>query len=205
MNIRVENVHIKARPQEFLDNHESIRILGFWVFLSTDVLLFGSLFSVYAVYRSRVALGPTPAQIFTLGPVLAETLILLTSSFTCSLSLYMARINRLKGAVGWLVVTLLLGASFVTLEIQEFAGDVLHGHTWHQSAFLSGFFTLVGTHGSHVTFGIGWAIMLALQLAMKGLTATNRRKLYTFALYWHFLDIVWIFLFSVVYLAGVAH
>ncbi|NMP23272.1 cytochrome (ubi)quinol oxidase subunit III [Sulfobacillus harzensis] len=191
-------------PPEFQDNHESIRIMGFWIFLTTDIVLFGSLFSVYAVFRSRVALGPTPHQLFTLGPVLAETLILLTSTFTCSLSLFSARNNRLKGAIGWLVVTLVLGASFVSLEIREFVGDVLAGHTWHQSAFLSGFFTLVGTHGSHVTVGIVWAIMLALQLAMKGLTVTNRRKLYTFALYWHFLDIVWIFLFSVVYLTGIA-
>lgn len=191
-------------PPEFRDNHESIRIMGFWVFLTTDVVLFGSLFSVYAVFRSRVALGPTPHQIFTLGPVLAETLILLTSTFTCSLALFAARHDKIKATMTWLTVTLLLGAAFVILEIHEFVGDVLAGHTWHQSAFLSGFFTLVGTHGSHVTIGIVWAIMLVLQLSMKGLTVTNRRKLYTFTLYWHFLDIVWIFLFSVVYLTGIA-
>ena len=191
-------------PPEFQDNHESIRIMGFWIFLATDVVLFGSLFSVYAVFRSRVALGPTPHQLFTLGPVLAETLILLTSTFTVSLALFSARNNKAKATITWLILTLLLGASFVVLEIREFAADVLAGHTWHQSAFLSGFFTLVGTHGSHVTVGIVWAIMLVLQLAMKGLTVTNRRKLYTFTLYWHFLDIVWIFLFSVVYLTGIA-
>lgn len=191
-------------PPEFQDNHESIRIMGFWIFLTTDVVLFGSLFSVYAVFRSRVALGPTPHQLFTLGPVLAETLILLTSTFTVSLALFSARNNKVKATITWLVLTLLLGASFVVLEIREFAGDVLAGHSWHQSAFLSGFFTLVGTHGSHVTIGIVWAIMLVLQLGMKGLTVTNRRKLYTFTLYWHFLDIVWIFLFSVVYLTGIA-
>lgn len=192
------------RPPEFQDKQESIRIMGFWIFLTTDVVLFGSLFAVYAVYRNRVALGPTPHQLFGMGPVLAETLILLTSTFTVSLSLFMARQDRLRPAVVWLVTTLVLGAAFVTLEIREFAGDVGMGHTWHQSAFLSGFFTLVGTHGSHVSFGIGWAIMLAIQLATRGLTVTNRRKLYTFALYWHFLDIVWIFLFSVVYLIGLA-
>lgn len=191
-------------PPEFHDNMESIRILGFWIFLTTDLVLFGSLFAVYVVFRSRVALGPTPHQLFTMGPVLTETLILLTSSFTCSLSLYSARVNRVKGAILWLVVTLALGMSFVFLEIREFASDVLSGHTWHQSAFLSGFFTLVGTHGSHVSVGIGWAIMLSIQLGMKGLTLTTRRKLYAFALYWHFLDIVWIFLFTVVYLSGLA-
>lgn len=193
-----------ARPPEFEDTHESIRILGFWIFLTTDVVLFGSLFSVYAVFRNRVGLGPTPHQLFAMGPVLAETLILLTSTFTCSLSLYAARSDKLKGAVAWLTATLLLGASFVFLEIREFVGDVRAGHTWHQSAFLSGFFTLVGTHGSHVTVGIAWAIMLVLQLMSHGLTVTNRRKLYTFTLYWHFLDIVWIFLFTVVYLLGIA-
>ncbi len=191
-------------PPEFSDNMESIRILGFWIFLTTDLVLFGSLFAVYVVFRSRVGLGPTPHQLFTMGPVLTETLILLTSSFTCSLSLYSARKNRVTPAIAWLVVTLGLGMSFVFLEIREFTSDVLSGHTWHQSAFLSGFFTLVGTHGSHVSVGIGWAIMLALQLGMKGLTVTTRRKLYAFALYWHFLDIVWIFLFTVVYLSGLA-
>lgn len=194
---------VSALPPEFQDHQESIRILGFWIFLTTDVVLFGSLFSVYAVYRNRVALGPTPHQLFAMGPVLVETLILLTSTFTCSLSLLSARLDKLRAAIIWLVITLLLGASFVFLEIREFAGDVMAGHTWHQSAFLSGFFTLVGTHGSHVTVGIVWAIMLALQLSMKGLTVSNRRKLYTFALYWHFLDIVWIFLFSTVYLLGI--
>ncbi len=191
-------------PQEFQDPQESIRITGFWIFLTTDVVLFGSLFSVYAVFRSRVALGPTPHQIFAMGPVLAETLILLTSTLTVSLSLYSARSNHARWSVAWLIITFSLGASFVTLEIREFAGDILAGHTWHQSAFLSGFFTLVGTHGSHVTFGILWAVMLVIQLITRGLTVINRRKLYTFALYWHFLDIVWIFLFSVVYLSGLA-
>lgn len=191
-------------PKEFQDQQESIRIMGFWIFLTTDVALFGCLFSVYAVFRSRVALGPTPHQIFSLGPVLAETLILLTSSFTISLSLFASRRDHQKPAIYWLVATLLLGCSFVILEIREFRSDVMAGHTWHQSAFLSAFFTLVGTHGCHVTFGVGWAIMLTLQLAMRGLTTINRRKLYTFALYWHFLDIVWIFLFSVVYLTGIA-
>lgn len=191
-------------PPEFQSQQESIRIMGFWIFLATDVVLFGSLFSVYAVFRHRVALGPTPHHIFAMGPVLAETLILLTSSFTCSLSLFFARRGSTKGAVLWLWITVLLGVSFVFLEIHEFVGDVLHGFTWHLSAFLSSFFTLVGTHGSHVTVGIAWAIMLSLQMAMRGLTLESHRKLYTFALYWHFLDIVWIFIFSVVYLSGMA-
>ncbi len=191
-------------PPEFQDNMESIRIMGFWIFLTTDLVLFGSLFAVYVVFRSLVGLGPTPHQLFVIGPVLTETLILLTSSFTCSLSLYSARINRVPGAIAWLIVTLGLGMSFVLLEIHEFASDVLNGHTWHQSAFLSAFFTLVGTHGGHVSVGVGWAIMLAIQIGLKGLTLTTRRKLYAFALYWHFLDIVWIFIFTVVYLSGIA-
>lgn len=192
------------RPPEFADPHESLRITGFWIFLTTDLVLFGSLFAVYVVFRSRVALGPTPAQIFSMGPVLAETLILLTSTLTVSLSLWSARSNRLKSAIAWLLATMVLGIVFVSLEVTEFARDVAAGHTWQHSAFLSAFFTLVGTHGSHVSFGLGWAVMLVLQMGLRGLTVTNRRKLFTFTLYWHFLDIVWIFLFSVVYLTGMA-
>ncbi len=193
-----------SRALEFESRAESLRITGFWIFLTTDIVLFASLFSVYTVFESRVALGPSPHQMFAMGPVLTETLILLTSTMTVSLSLYSSRLNHIKATVFWLFITLALGASFVVLEVQEFVKDASAGHTWHQSAFLSGFFTLVGTHGSHVTVGIGWAVMLAIQLGGRGLTLTNRRKLYCFALYWHFLDIVWIFLFSVVYLSGIA-
>jgi cytochrome aa3-600 menaquinol oxidase subunit 3 len=189
-------------PPELADEHESIKITGFWMFLVTDVLIFASLFSVYAVYRSGVAQGPSPFQVFSLGPVLLETVLLLTSSFTVGMAIWAMRTNRQKALVGWLVATLALGAGFVTSEVHDFVGMVSRGWTWHVSGFLSGFYVLVGTHGSHVTAGILWALVLLVQLARRGLTPSMRRKLYSFSLYWHFLDIVWVFIFTFVYLGA---
>lgn len=189
-------------PLEFTDYEESIKIFGFWVFLASDIVLFATLFGVYAVYRSRVAAGPTPQELFGYGPVILETLLLLTSSFTCGLAIYEMRRNSTKGLIAWLLVTVLLGAGFVSTEIHEFVADVALGYTWHKSAFLSAFFTLVGTHGGHVSFGILWALAMVAQLVWRGLTPATTRKVYMFALYWHFLDIVWVFIFSFVYLTG---
>ncbi len=204
MNAPIEpESQITQMPLEFTSEHESLKILGFWAFLATDFLLFSSLFAVYAVYQFRVGMtGPTPAQLFHLGPVIFETVALLTSSFTCGLAVYEMRHHRLKGTMIWLAVTIALGAAFVATEISEFLGDIALHDTWHRSAFLSAFFTLVGTHGSHVTFGIIWAFTLMIQLAGRGLTAVTTRKVYMFALYWHFLDIIWVFIFTVVYLSG---
>lgn len=189
-------------PPELADETESLKITGFWMFLVTDVLIFASLFSVWAVYQTRVAAGPGPATLFHLEPVFVETLLLLTSSFTMGLALYAMRTDRRRALLGWLGVTMVLGAAFVTSEILDFLSYGVHGYTWHTSAFLSSFYVLVGTHGSHVTAGLLWAGAIFLQVARGGLTPTIRRKLYQFALYWHFLDIVWVFIFTVVYLGG---
>lgn len=189
-------------PLEFVNEEESIKITGFWMFLVTDMLVFASLFSVYAVYHTRIAQGPTPATLFHLTPVIWETVLLLTSSFTVGLSVFEMRRSRKGAALGWLVATMALGAGFVGLEISDFVSYVSQGATWHHSAFLSSFFVLVGTHGSHVTFGIMWALTLIFQIARRGFTEVTARKLYTFSLYWHFLDIVWVFIFTYVYLAG---
>lgn len=189
-------------PLEFSNNHESLRILGFWFFLASDVVLFSCLFGVYMVYRTHTAGGPTPFQLFHYGPVIAETLLLLTSSFTMGLAIYQMRRGSQKGLMAWMAVTILLGIGFVSFEIREFAADIAAHATWHHSAFLSAFFTLVGTHGGHVSFGILWAIMLLIQLGIHGLTPVTTRKVYTFSLYWHFLDIVWVFIFTAVYLTG---
>lgn len=189
-------------PMEFSDEKESVKITGFWMFLVTDVLIFGSLFSSYAVFKNQVAAGPTANQLFTLGPVILETLLLLTSSFTIGLAIYAMRKQNKRALMIWLILTLLLGAGFVTAEIHDFVTFVSAGATWHKSAFLSGFYILVGTHGAHVTFGIIWAATLLFQVARRGLTAVTTRKLFTFSLYWHFLDIVWIFIFTFVYLNG---
>ena len=196
---KVESPHL---PLEFSVKQESIKITGFWMFLVSDMLIFASLFSVFAVYRSHIVFGPTPNQIFHYAPTLLETLLLLTSSFTVGMAIYAVRNDRQKAMMTWLVVTLMMGAAFVTTEIHEFVGDVSHGITWHVSSFLSGFFILVGTHGAHVSFGIVWAVTLLFQLSRRGLTPVTTRKLYTFSLYWHFLDIVWVFIFTFVYLYG---
>lgn len=190
------------RPLEFQSREASLRILGFWFFLASDVLLFACLFAVWTVYRDRTAGGPGPHQLFALGPVLVETLLLLTSSFTCGLMTHCMRHGRLRALLAWLLVTAALGIGFVSMEVAEFRGDAAAGATWHVSAFLSSFFALVGTHGAHVSFGILWALALAVQLARRGLGQATARKLYTFSLYWHFLDIVWIFIFTAVYLTG---
>lgn len=189
-------------PLELADERESIKVTGFWMFLITDILIFASLFASYAVYRTRVAEAPGPAQVFHLGPVLLETLLLLTSSFTVGLAIWAMRTGRVRALRLWLIATLILGAGFVTSEIHDFVGMVSQGLTWHQSAFLSAFYVLVGTHGGHVTFGICWAVTLLFQLARRGITPVTARKIYTFSLYWHFLDIVWVFIFTFVYLGG---
>lgn len=189
-------------PLEYADHHESLKITGFWFFLATDMLIFASLFATFAVMRTDYALGPTPASLFRYGPLMLETGLLLTSSFTCALAIYQSRRHNTKGVLTWLIVTILLGAGFVITEVSDFVSYVSAGATWHQSGFLSAFYTLVGTHGSHVTIGILWAIALVVQLVKRGITPRTSRKLLTFALYWHFLDIVWIFIFSFVYLSN---
>jgi cytochrome aa3-600 menaquinol oxidase subunit 3 len=189
-------------PLEFADEQESVKITGFWMFLVTDVLIFGSLFSTYAVFHNSVAAGPTSQQLFKMGPVLAETLLLLSSSFTIGLGIYAMRKGQVRATMAWMVVTMLLGAGFVGTEIHDFVSFAAEHATWHTSAFLSAFDILVGTHGAHVTFGIFWALTLLFQLRKRGITARMARKIYTFSLYWHFLDIVWIFIFTFVYLNG---
>lgn len=194
--------HEVPRPLEFREREESLRILGFWFFLASDVILFACLFTVWAVYRGRTAGFFTPQQLFQLGPVLIETLLLLTSSFTCGLMTFFMRRDNARATRFWLLVTALLGMAFVGMEISEFAADGALGATWAHSAFLSSFFALVGTHGSHVTFGIIWALVLLVGITKRGFSPSSARKLYTFSLYWHFLDIVWIFIFTAVYLMG---
>ncbi len=202
MNASLEAGQSGRVPLEFSDHHGALSILGFWLFLASDVVLFSCLFAVYASYGMRTAGGPTPMQLFHYGPALAETLLLLCSSFACGLCVYQLRRRSTNGTTAWLAVTMLLGLGFVAMEAHEFASYVASGATWHKSAFLSAFFTLVGTHGLHVSFGLLWAASLLVQLRRHGLNAVSARKLYVFSLYWHFLDIIWVFIFSAVYLVG---
>jgi cytochrome aa3-600 menaquinol oxidase subunit 3 len=193
---------VESLPVEFADEEQSLHITGFWFFLVTDVLVFASLFASYAVYQPMVANGPSAGQLFHLAPAVLETLVLLTSSFTVGIAVWSMRRQQTLWLRVWLLLTILLGATFVSVELHEFIADVAQGAGWQTSAFLSAFFLLVSTHGAHVTFGILWALSLLAQLAKNGLTAVTARKIYTFSLYWHFLDVVWVFIFTFVYLNG---
>lgn len=178
--------------------------VGFWLYLMTDCLLFASLFATFAVLRNATADGPTGAEIFEMPLVLAETIILLVSSYTCGLALVALKHGNKKWLISMLGATFLLGAAFLTIEISEFAKLIGEGHSWQQSAFLSAFFTLVGTHGLHILVGLIWLVVLAVALYKKGITSKGMRQLTLFGLFWHFLDLVWIFIFTVVYLIGVS-
>ncbi|WP_308637199.1 cytochrome o ubiquinol oxidase subunit III [Paenibacillus silvisoli] len=182
---------------------EELRKFGFWIFLITDCILFAALFAVYIVLHGSTAGGPGPKEIFEMPGVIVETFILLTSSFTSGLAVLAMNAGSRKGLIGWLIVTILLGASFIGLEVTEFVKLVHEGHTISTSAFLSGFFTLVGTHGLHVSLGICWITAVIIQLARHGITPVTKRKVQITSLYWHFLDAVWIFVFTIVYLMGV--
>ncbi len=184
-------------------DQEALRVMGFWIFLITDVIIFATLFATYIVLQHNTAGGPTAAELFKMPGVIAETFILLTSSFTSGLAVLSMNQGSRKGLIGWLAVTVLLGASFLALEIYEFAEMAHEGATIGTSAFLSAFFTLVGTHGLHVTIGLVWMIALMIQLGIHGMTSVTRRKVTVISLYWHFLDVVWIFVFTIVYLMGV--
>lgn len=177
--------------------------LGFWIYLMTDCLLFGSLFATYAVLRDSTAGGPSGGELFDMPFVLVETLILLTSSFICGLMIVAVR-NKRKGlAIGALVATFILGASFLAMELYEFTELVHEGYSWQLSAFLSAFFTLVGTHGAHIAVGLIWLAVMIWQIYRIGLTKGVVRRLVLFSLFWHFLDVIWIFIFTFVYLLGV--
>ena len=181
----------------------SNNVFGFWMYIMTDCILFASLFAVYAVFHTHTFGGPHAKDLFSLPFVLTETLILLTSSFTYGLAMLARNSKNAQTIVTrWLWVTFLLGLSFITMELNEFHSLYVEGHTWATSAFLSSFFTLVATHGLHVTAGLIWMVSLIIQIKKHGLTPMTKTKLTCLGLFWHFLDIVWIFVFSVVYLMG---
>lgn len=189
-------------PLEYQHEDDALRIFGFWVFLVTDMLLFSCVFATWIVLYKHTNMGPGPKQLFDVHGYTAETLILLTSSFTSGIGTYEMRRGNRGRLIGWLVVTWILGASFIGLEASEFVTDVMNGATMSRSAFLSSFFTLVGMHGCHVSFGLIWMLCLMIQLSIKGITHVTARKVFIVGLYWHFLDVVWVFIFTVVYLMG---
>jgi len=175
---------------------------GFWTYLMTDIVLFATLFATYAVLKNGVAHGPSSHQIIDLPFVLIETILLLTSSFMSGLALLAARAGKRQLTAALLVIVFGLGAGFVGMELSEFAKLASEGHGWQVSAFLSAFFTLVGTHGLHITAGLLWIIVLGMQIGRFGLSSSVMRRLTLFTMFWHFLDVVWIAIFTIVYLMG---
>ncbi|WP_298090941.1 cytochrome o ubiquinol oxidase subunit III [uncultured Sphingomonas sp.] len=177
--------------------------IGFWMYLMSDCLIFAILFATYGVLGTSYAGGPTPRELFELPLVALNTSMLLLSSITYGFAM-IAMEKGLKGQVQiWLAITGLFGAAFLSIELYEFAHLIHEGATPQRSAFLSSFFTLVGTHGLHVTFGIIWLVTLMVQVGRLGLTADNKRRLMCLSMFWHFLDVVWIGVFTFVYLLGV--
>ncbi|MXQ55603.1 cytochrome c oxidase subunit 3 [Shimazuella alba] len=178
------------------------KVLGFWLFLGAETVLFACLFGTYLALRNQSLEGPTTQELFDLKLVALATALLLTSSLTSVLAMIKMNERNLKGMVTWLVITLVLGLAFLVLEIYEFLHYIHEGHTFMSSAFGSSFYALVGTHGAHVTFGIIWIITLIAQAIRRGITTETAPKLFVSSLYWHFIDVVWVFIFTLVYLLG---
>ncbi|MDR5796536.1 cytochrome o ubiquinol oxidase subunit III [Caballeronia sp. LZ008] len=184
--------------------HQSHSVFGFWAYLMTDCVLFTSLFATFAMFAMQTAGGPTPKDLFNLKDVAYETGLLLTSSLTFGLAMISATRRKSGAVLAWLFVTFLLGAGFLFLEMQEFAHLIAEGAGPQRSAFWSAFFTLVGTHGLHVSIGMIWLVVLAVQIARNPqMNERELRRLACLSLFWHFLDIVWICVFSFVYLGSV--
>ncbi|MGO8914975.1 MAG: cytochrome o ubiquinol oxidase subunit III [Stellaceae bacterium] len=175
---------------------------GFWVFLLSDIIMFSAFFATYAVLVGQTAGGPSGRDLFNLPNVGLETACLLLSSFTCGLASIGARAHKGTWFYGWMAVTFALGAAFLGIEVHEFAGMVARGAGPTRSAFLSAFFTLVGCHGLHVSAGLLWLLTMMAQVFAKGYRADILRRILCFSLFWHALDIIWVGLFTVVYLMG---
>jgi cytochrome o ubiquinol oxidase subunit 3 len=181
----------------------AMQTFGFWLYLMSDLIIFATLFATFAVLGRNYAGGPTGKELFDLPYLLGETLFLLFSSVTYGLVMLAVHDGKKKWVLIGLAVTFLLGLGFVSMEINEFHGLIAAGFGPDRSAFLSSFFTLVGTHGAHVTFGLIWMAVMIGQVAVKGLTSPVQSRLMRLSMFWHFLDIIWIGIFSIVYLMGV--
>lgn len=185
-----------------MDEQNEKTLFGFWLYIMSDCVLFAGLFAVYAVLQGAIFGGPTPQELFHLSYVLGETMLLLTSSFTIGLATLLALRGNKNGALVALALTLALGLGFLGMEVREFTAMIAEGAGPQTSAFLSSYFALVGTHGLHVALASLWMIVLMVYIVMRGLNNSNMRKLLCLGLFWHFLDIVWIFIFTFVYLFG---
>jgi cytochrome o ubiquinol oxidase subunit 3 len=178
-------------------------IFGFWIYLMSDAVIFALLFATYASMSRNYAGGPTGKELFDLNNVFYETLTLLISTLTCGFAMLSLSRNKKKWVLSWLGFTFLLGLTFILMEHNEFHSLISQGAGPDRSGFLSAFFTLVGTHGLHVSIGLIWLLVMIAQIMFKGLTTSVRSRLFRFSLFWHFLDLVWVGIFSMVYLLGV--
>ncbi|MEM7441152.1 MAG: cytochrome o ubiquinol oxidase subunit III [Pseudomonadota bacterium] len=208
MSVQTQNpdtydFHVVEDPNDGEHHHETGTMLGFWLYLMSDCLLFGILFAVHAVLGQNYAAGPAPSDLFEIEMILIATFALLFSSITYGFAMIQLQSGSKNGTMLWLVITGIFGAAFLGLSIMEFE------HLWHigatpmASAFLSSFWLLVGTHGMHVFGGVIWLIVLLVQFQMHGINEANTRRIMCLSLFWHFLDLVWIGVFSFVYLVGV--
>jgi cytochrome o ubiquinol oxidase subunit 3 len=195
-------------PPAFYQEHEHAHaeggstMLGFWIYLMSDCLIFAMLFAVYGVLGHSYAAGPSPKDLFELPTVAVNTTMLLLSSITYGFAVLAMQQGNRTTTLAWLVVTALFGLAFVGIELNEFAHMIHEGAGPQRSAFLSAFFTLVGTHGLHVSSGIVWMVTLMVQVGVHGLTDANKRRLMCLSMFWHFLDVIWIGVFTFVYLLG---
>jgi cytochrome o ubiquinol oxidase subunit 3 len=206
MTIVTAEVNRPARTHESHGGPAPTRIVvayGFWIFILSDIVMFSALFAAYAVLSGNTAGGPTGAELFDLYNVFILTMCLLLSSYTCGLLMLSAEQGAMERFAAFAVVTFLLGAAFLALELLEFAHMVRAGAGPSRSGFLSAFFTLVGMHGAHVATGLLWLLFMMAQVAAKGLRPTVLRRLLCFSLFWHALDIVWVGVMTLVYLLGV--
>lgn len=193
---------LKASTSELYEKDSKV-LFGFWVYIMTDCVLFASLFAVYAVIHKNVFGGPSGADIFDLKYVLGETMLLLFSSFSCGLATIALQNRDRAKVIFFFILTFLLGLGFLVMELKEFHHLATTGNSWTRSGFLSSYFTLVGTHGLHITVGLIWMAVMLIRIIKTDLTPSNIRRLKMLAIFWHFLDVIWIFIFTIVYLFGV--
>jgi cytochrome o ubiquinol oxidase subunit 3 len=190
-----------TRAEEEVAIHEK-KTLGFWIYLMTDCVLFAALFATFAVLRTATAGGPGGSELFDMPFVLVETMLLLISSFTIGMALLGSVRGYKKQTLAWLFVTFILGVGFLAMELYEFSVLIGDGDGPQRSAFLSAYFTLVATHGMHIVVGLLWMSVVIVRLWRHNFRKTDINRLALLGLFWHFLDIVWIFIFSIVYLLG---
>lgn len=195
-----ERVYHQAEEPHHPEGHSTP--LGFWIYLMSDCLIFAILFATFGVLGHRYAGGPGPKELFELPLIALNTAMLLISSITYGFAMLQMHEGDQKGTIKWLGITALFGAAFLCIEIYEFSHLIHEGAGPGRSAFLSAFFTLVGTHGLHVTFGLIWLAVLVVQIRKHGLTIANQRRVNCLSLFWHFLDVIWIGVFTFVYLMG---